>query len=573
MWSHLGVCKKFPFVIDRKQKTLVLEPRPIIKGGNNGEKNLVTIKAVGYSYEECRKALGKMIIVDELPFNFVENQGFKSFCQVMQPRFDVPSRLMIWRNCLKIYAVGKEKLKKALKNQHVCLTTDTWTSIQNINYMCLTTHWIDEGWNLNKRIQKFCQVSNHKGKTISQAIESCLLEWGIDNILTVTVDNARSNNLTIKYLKRVTSNWATNILSNDFMHVRCRAHIVNLIICAGLKDIDDSVVKIRNAVRFVGSSPSRQLVFNQCAERLKIGSKKSVCLDVATRWNSTYMMLDAADKFDVVFMRLEETDPRYLSYFEVDSKGKQKNLGPPALEDWEKARFFVKFLKLFYTITLKFSGSLYVTSNSFFHELIFMHTSISQLYRSEDVYVRKMAKNMIAKYKKYWGDQDTQNFLLYVAVVLDQRFKLKYVRFCFGRLYDVEEAENFTIKVKDTLIRLFVHYMNVKVVRSVGTSINENVSVDLIVVNDDMMDDLTSQFKKHLEEEGGVQKKNEVERYLGDDCEDLDDFKLDILGWWRCNATKYKILSKVAQHVLAILVSTVVSEAAFSTGGRILDSF
>jgi hypothetical protein len=414
---------------------------------------------------------------------------------------------MIWRDCLKIYVVEKEKLKKALKDQHVCLTTDTWTSIQNINYMCLTTHWIDEGWNLNKRIQNFCQVSNHKGKTISQAIESCLLEWGIDNILTVTVDNARSNNLTIKYLKRVTSNWATNILSNDFMHVRCRAHIVNLIICAGLKDIDDSVVKIRNAVRFVGSSPSRQLVFNQCAERLKIGSKKSVCLDVATRWNSTYMMLDAADKFDVVFMRLEETDPRYLSYFEVDSKGKQKNLGPPALEDWEKARFFVKFLKLFYTITLKFSGSLYVTSNSFFHELIFMHTSISQLYRSEDVYVRKMAKNMIAKYKKYWGDQDTQNFLLYVAVVLDQRFKLKYVRFCFGRLYDVEEAENFTIKVKDTLIRLFVHYMNVKVVRSVGTSINENVNVDLIVVNDDMMDDLTSQFKKHLEEEGGVQKK------------------------------------------------------------------
>jgi hypothetical protein len=32
MWSHLGVCKKFPFVIDRKQKTLVLEPKPKIEG-------------------------------------------------------------------------------------------------------------------------------------------------------------------------------------------------------------------------------------------------------------------------------------------------------------------------------------------------------------------------------------------------------------------------------------------------------------------------------------------------------------------------------------------------------------
>ena len=32
MWSHLGVCKKFSFVIDQKQKTLVLEPKFIIKG-------------------------------------------------------------------------------------------------------------------------------------------------------------------------------------------------------------------------------------------------------------------------------------------------------------------------------------------------------------------------------------------------------------------------------------------------------------------------------------------------------------------------------------------------------------
>jgi hypothetical protein len=280
-------------------------------------------------------------------------------------------------------------------------------------------------------------------------------------------------------------------------------------------------------------SPSRQLVFNQCAERLKIESEKSVCLDVVTRWNSAYMMLDAAAKFDVVFMRLEETDPRYLSYFEIDSKGKQKNLGPPVLEDWEKARFFVKFLKIFYMVTLKFSSFLYLTSNSFFHEFISMHTSISQLFKSENVNVSKMAKIMMTKHKKYCGDQDTQNFLLYVAIVLDPRFQLKYVRFCLGRLYDVEEAGNFTIKVKETLLRLFENYMNVdedvEVVHNVGSSINEDVNVDLMVV-DDMLDDLTSQFKKHLEEKGGVERKNEVERYLGENCEDSHDFKLDILG-------------------------------------------
>jgi hypothetical protein len=57
MWSHLGVCKKFSFVIDWKQKTLVLEPKPKIEGGEN----LVTVKAVSYNYEECRKPLEKLL--------------------------------------------------------------------------------------------------------------------------------------------------------------------------------------------------------------------------------------------------------------------------------------------------------------------------------------------------------------------------------------------------------------------------------------------------------------------------------------------------------------------------------
>jgi hypothetical protein len=48
--------------------------------------------------------------------------------------------------------------------------------------------------------------------------------------------------------------------------------------------------------------------------------------------------------------------------------------------------------------------------------------------------------------------------------------------------------------------------------------------------------------------------KNMVEIYLGDGWEDLKDYKLNILSWWRRNAITYKILSKIAEHVLAIIV-------------------
>ena len=84
---------------------------------------------------------------------------------------------------------------------------------------------------------------------------------------------------------------------NEHLHVRYCAHIVNLIMCDDLKEINILVVKIQNSIRFVRSSPSRQLAFKKCVEKLHIKCKKSLCLDVATRWNSTYLMLEASEKF------------------------------------------------------------------------------------------------------------------------------------------------------------------------------------------------------------------------------------------------------------------------------------
>jgi len=58
----------------------------------------------------------------------------------------------------------------------VRLTSDCWTSIQNLNYMCITAHFIDSNQNLHKRILNFCLIPNHKGQIIGGKIESCMLE-------------------------------------------------------------------------------------------------------------------------------------------------------------------------------------------------------------------------------------------------------------------------------------------------------------------------------------------------------------------------------------------------------------
>jgi hypothetical protein len=47
----------------------------------------------------------------------------------------------------------------------------------------------------------------------------------------------------------------------------------------------------------------------------------------------------------------------------------------------------------------------------------------------------------------------------------------------------------------------------------------------------------------------------------------------DILNWWKVNSTKFPVIAQIARDVLAILITTVASESAFSTGGRVLDPF
>ncbi|BAT89394.1 hypothetical protein VIGAN_06034100, partial [Vigna angularis var. angularis] len=73
----------------------------------------------------------------------------------------------------------KAKLKIFLSKQceRVCLTTDTWTSIQNLNYMSLTAHFIDNDWKLQKKILNFSQTTGHSGELIAKHVEACLNNW------------------------------------------------------------------------------------------------------------------------------------------------------------------------------------------------------------------------------------------------------------------------------------------------------------------------------------------------------------------------------------------------------------
>ena len=114
----------------------------------------------------------------------------------------------------------------------------------------------------------------------------------------------------VRYLKDRLSTWRDDslVLNGDYMHVHCCAHILNLILNEGLKEVNASIVSFRNAMKYVRSSTTRMQAFQIRVNQEKINCKGSVILDCPTRWNSTYSMLSTTLKFKSTFDQMENED-------------------------------------------------------------------------------------------------------------------------------------------------------------------------------------------------------------------------------------------------------------------------
>lgn len=53
-------------------------------------------------------------------------------------------------------------------------------------------------------------------------ITSCLLDWSLDSVFSITVDNAGSNSFTVKEMSKQLSNWGINILEGQ--HLLCEMY-------------------------------------------------------------------------------------------------------------------------------------------------------------------------------------------------------------------------------------------------------------------------------------------------------------------------------------------------------------
>lgn len=577
MISHNNRCKMFKDYDEKKKQK-------VLSSDNKGN-----LKVMKYDPQLFRRSVNEMVVLNELAFSFVESEGWKRFCFNVLPMYSTFSRRTCTKDIVGMYLDEKAALKKlfGVEKQRVSLTTDIWVSqTTSCNYMVVTGHWIDASWEMQKRILQFKVITDHKGDTIAGQLKDCLDEWGIEKVFTVTADNAKGND---KALKVFTEGLRLRgpeslVLNGDLLHMRCCAHILNLIVGDGLKKVNKSIVAIRNSVKYVRSGFNRLQSF---ALRCEVGKacRGSLPLDVVTRWNSTYLMMSSALKLRVPFERMELEDKLYCDYFqEEEEKTKTKRVGPPTSSDWDEVSRLVKFLKIFFNSTLTFSASQSVTSTLCYNEIVTIERNLITKCGNKDEEIRKQAHIMRDKFEKYWDGLMNMNPLVIIASVFDPRNKMKFASLCFDKLYGKETIENRLLhsKVSAVLTSMYEEYSSRLVipVENATAPTDSQPPPSMPELSDDDEDDyerIDTIYSNMVNSTSSEDVRSELETYLAEKTEKKVENSLglpyDVLSWWKCNSSRFPVLSEIARDVLATQASSVASESVFSTSGRVLDPF
>ncbi|KAE8709865.1 hypothetical protein F3Y22_tig00110328pilonHSYRG00714 [Hibiscus syriacus] len=466
----------------------------------------------------------------------------------------VPSRNTLKNDILKIYDFEKEKTMRLLEKNRskIAITTDMWTSSnQKKGFMSITSHLIDDNWEMQSRIMRFIYVPcPHTAEVLADVLYESLCDWNIDRkISTVTVDNCSTNDLMIHLLlDKLSLN--SLILGGELFHMRCCAHILNLIVQDGLSVIGDGIERIRDSVYFWSATQKRIEKFEEAARHLTIDCSKKLSLDCKTRWNSTYLMLSVAIVYKDVFKRLKQREAQYRSL--------------PTDRDWELASSICGKLQLFYKVTLMFSGTKYPTANVFFPSICEIRIALSKWSEDRDEVIKAMGERMLVKIDKYWS---IIHGVMGVAVVLDPRYKFKMMEYAFPKIYGFEKSDVEIVKLKVLVSRLFQDYETCNYESSQNRDVDSsrNTSDMDVQVEGGFFND----YFTFIEDDNHTGIMSELDHYLQEKVR-TQNSELDILSWWKTNGFKYPTLQKIARDILAIPISTVASESAFSTSGRLV---
>ncbi|KAK2438690.1 zinc finger BED domain-containing protein RICESLEEPER [Trifolium repens] len=483
------------------------------------------------------------ILQDDFPFDYFERETRRNFLQQLNPNVVLPPPNVIEAYVSDLYTEEKLKLKQELTTipNRISLSFDLWESCTTETYICLTAHFVDADWKLKSKLLNFCVVLDTAAEMCERTIEF-LNDWGIEKkIFSITLDQSPKNDIFQEELKMKLGLQNGLVCDGEFFHARCFALMFKQIVEEGLKVVSHAVCKIRESIWFVKESKSRRQKFRKCVEKVGgVDSSARLRSDMSMSVNSTYSMLESALKYRGVFESLHLYDDSYESC--------------PSTEEWKRVERICPFLLPFCETANMINGTTQPTSNMYFLQVWKVQCVLVDTLEDEDEVIKRMAKRMMNKFKKYW---DEYSDILALGVVLDPRMKFSRLAYCYSKL-DPSTCEQKLQKLKTKLYMLFDSYSSKSTSSGVQTPIH----------------DLFDELKMHHQELDTETGKSQLDIYLDEPGLGFHSYEdMDVLQWWKNNNDRFPELSRLACDLLSVPITTVASNSEYCTGSHFFNKY
>ncbi|CAF1120454.1 unnamed protein product, partial [Brachionus calyciflorus] len=160
------------------------------------------------------------ILTSGSPIRIVENNYLKQLFNCLCPEFKIRCRKTIVKLIKTCYISEKKKIENKINNaSSLVLTTDSWKSIQNFDYVGVTAHFVDHEFMNQSIVLTTRHLSGGKSASnISKYLKEIMQEFNIvDKVRTIVTDNVITmKNAIEKNLK--------------LYRIPCYAHILNLMV-------------------------------------------------------------------------------------------------------------------------------------------------------------------------------------------------------------------------------------------------------------------------------------------------------------------------------------------------------
>jgi hypothetical protein len=196
--------------------------------------------------EILERNLLRWIITEKQAFTTIEAPTFQQIFQDIRGiALPFSSRHTLRQRIMDDFTVQRAQLKEELATtcKTISLSLDVWTSKNHLPIIGIIGHWLTEEFDYQEKVLEFAELHGaHSGENLATAVETTLIELGLEHkLITITGDNASNNETMASELFYSLSN-RLQVLGKDSTkdmaplyqgldsYIRCLAHILNLIV-------------------------------------------------------------------------------------------------------------------------------------------------------------------------------------------------------------------------------------------------------------------------------------------------------------------------------------------------------